>query len=317
MMIQTVQRTLPVVSSAAATGYVAHVDKLLSQANSKLYRQGMNYHVSVNLAIANAASSSNFYQVFTLNKDHRTIGALRMARSIYNQAMKDELEIRPEVKSPWTDFKIAPQVISAGGTAITWPAMVNEGLLSILKVAGTDVAGVQAVRFSDAYLDSEITANDGDQRKFALVTDASGYPDDAWNVFTEYTNFLLNRADPDSAVETPAYGDASPVLTEMAELADKGDEPPYAWNNKILEGVGGSAQDQGALFTLQGTLSHDSVPTDFLKVINCEAPLGMVFIISASNMSTTNQEIIIKAKPGNYKGVKADRLYKTDKLLGF
>ena len=129
MMIQTVQRTLPIVSSAAATGYVVHVDKLLSQANSKLYRQGMNYHVSVNLAIANAASSSNFYQVFTLNKDHRTIGALRMARSIYNQAMKDELEIRPEVKSPWTDFKIAPQVVSAGGTAITWPAMVNEGLL--------------------------------------------------------------------------------------------------------------------------------------------------------------------------------------------
>ena len=81
-----------------------------------------------------------------------------MARSIYNQAMKDELEIRPEVKSPWTDFKIQPERISSGGTAITWPALVNEGLLSQLKVAGTDVGGVQAVRFSDSYLYSQITA---------------------------------------------------------------------------------------------------------------------------------------------------------------
>ena len=170
-----------------------------------------------------------------------------MARSIYNQAMKDELEIRPEVKSPWTDFKIQPERISSGGTAITWPALVNEGLLSQLKVAGTDVGGVQAVRFSDSYLYSQITANDGDQRKFALITDTSGYPDDAWDIFKEYTNYLTNRADPDSAAEVAAYGDASAVLTEMAELADKGDEPPYAWNNQILEGVGGSAQDQGAL----------------------------------------------------------------------
>ena len=99
-MIKMTQRSLPLVSSAAATGYLAHVDKLLSQANSKLYRQGMNYHVSVNLAMPNASTSSNYYQIFTLNKDHRTIGAMKMARSIYNQAMKDELEIRPEVKSP-------------------------------------------------------------------------------------------------------------------------------------------------------------------------------------------------------------------------
>ena len=316
-MIKMTQRSLPLVSSAAATGYLAHVDKLLSQANSKLYRQGMNYHVSVNLAMPNATSTSNYYQIFTLNKDHRTIGAMKMARSIYNQAMKDELEIRPEVKSPWTDFKIQPERISSGGAAITWPALVNEGLLSQLKVAGTDVGGVQAVRFSDSYLYSQITANNGDQRKFALITDSSGYPDDAWDIFKEYTNYLTNRADPDSAAEVAAYGDASAVLTEMAELADKGDEPPYAWNNKILEGVGGSQQDQGALFTLQGVLSHDSVPTDFLKVINCEAPLGMVFIISQSNMSTTAQEIVITAKAGNYKGVKADRLYPKDKLLGF
>ena len=34
-------------------------------------------------------------------------------------------------------------------------------------------------------------------------------------------------------------------------------------------------------------------------------------------MSTTAQEIIITAKAGNYKVVKADRLYAKDKLLGF
>ena len=36
--------------------------------------------------------------IYFTNKDHRTIGALRMARAIYNQAMKDELEISQKVK---------------------------------------------------------------------------------------------------------------------------------------------------------------------------------------------------------------------------
>ena len=123
-MIQTTQRVLPLVSSnASQDGMHVQLDKLLSQSNHKLYRQGMNYHGTIEIARGQQSVQDRSYYIYTLPTDHRTIGALRMARSIYNQAMKDELEIRPEVKSPWTDFKIG--VTNTTGTQ--WSPMLNAG----------------------------------------------------------------------------------------------------------------------------------------------------------------------------------------------
>ncbi len=313
MMLKTTQRRLPVVPGTSSdTGMYVQVDKLLSQANSKLYRQGMNYHAKISIATDQSKTASVSYSIYTLPTDHRTIGAFRMARSIYNQAMKDELEIRPEVKSAWTDFKI--QVVD--GASVTWKPMTQAAALLNWKVSGGDLAGVTAYGISDNYGFSEITANDGDQRKFALVTDTSGYPDTAWNVYKEYTNFLLNRADPDSAAEVAAYGDASPVLTEMAELADKGDEPPYSWANNITESIGGSVQARDCSLVLQGVLTPDNSPQTGHEIF-VQAPLGLIFIIADDAMSTTVPELVVEALSGNYKGVKADRLYAKDKLLGF
>ena len=313
MMLKTTQRRLPVVcGTSSTTGYTIQVDKMLSQANSKLYRQGMNYHVKLTVSRAQESTQDRSYKIYTLPTDHRTIGGLRMARSIYNQAMKDELEIRPEVKSAWTDFKI--QVVD--GASVTWTPMVQTSKLLNWRVSGGDLAGVSAYGISDNYGFSEITANDGDQRKFALVTDTSGYPDTAWNVYKEYTNFLLNRADPDSAAEVAAYGDASPVLTEMAELADKGDEPPYSWANNITESIGGSEQEKDCTLVLNGVISTDQNPRSLIS-LTVQAPLGLIFVECDDAMSTTLPEIIAEPLSGNYKGVKADRLYVKNKLLGF
>jgi hypothetical protein len=312
-MLKTTQRRLPVVcGTSSTTGYTIQVDKMLSQANSKLYRQGMNYHVRLTVSRGQESGQDRSYKIYTLPTDHRTIGALRKARSIYNQAMKDELEIRPEVKSAWTDFKI----VVVDGASVSWTPMGQTSKLLNWKVAGGDLAGVEAYGISDNYGFSEITANDGDQRKFAMVTDTSGYPDTAWNVFIEYTNFLLNRADPDSAAEVAAYGDASPVLTEMAELADKGDEPPYSWANNITESIGGPEHTRDCSLVLNGVISQDSYPISDRSIV-VQAPLGLIFVQCDDSMSTTIPEIVVEPLAGNYKGVKADRLYAKDKLLGF
>lgn len=312
-MTGSTERMLPIIPDLASTpGYTIRVDKLLSQANSKLYRQGMTYHCRVKLAEPNASSSSNRYQIWTLPNDHRTIGALKMAWSIYCQAMKDELEVRPGVKTPWTDFKIELNDVS---DITLWDPLINEGKLAQWSVdpvsnkPGYTVSGI-----SDSYLESEITDAAGQQKKFSLVDATST---NYWNVFTEYTNFLLNRADPNSSQEIAAYEDASAVLTELEELADKGDEPPYAWDWKQF--AEGTATQINRKFTamLRGVMAHDSVPTNFLRVIDVEAPLGLIFITSLSNMNSENPEVIIECKAGDYKGVKAERLYKYDKLLGF
>ena len=316
MMLKTTQRALPIVCNTVnKTGMTLQLDKMLSQANSKLYRQGMNYHARISLVSEGTQNNDTEFKIYTLPKDHRTIGALRMARSIYNQAMKDELEIRPQVKSAWTDFKIQP----VDGASVTWAPMLYHALLLNWRVHGADLGGVEAYGISDNYNSSEITANDGDQRKFALVTDTSGYPDTAWNVFIEYQNFLLNRADPDSAAEVAAYGDASPVLTEMAELADKGDEPPYSWGNKITETIGGVEHDRLCSLVLAGTISAGPTSAQQrYEFVDVEAPLGLVWIETSGNyISTTVPELLVNIRAGNYKGVKADRIYSKDKLLGF
>jgi hypothetical protein len=270
----------------------------------------MNYHCRVSL-LTDGGTSDFEYEIFTLPTDHRTIGALRMAKSIYNQAMKDELEIRPEVKSPWTDFKM--EVCDISNTSL-WDPLLAEAKAVQWRVASDDVAGQYVKLVSDDYPISQITSNAGNQKTFSL-TDATSTT--YWNIFTEYTNYLKNRADPDSAGVTAAYEAASPVLTELEELSDKGEQPPYAWEWGVKK-LDGTALAHDFQVTHAGTISAGvSTAQQIHQFVDVEAPLGLIFIKSTAAFSTSTPDLMITAKPGNYKGVKADRIYSRDKLLGF
>ena len=312
-MVSTTQRTLPILSSnSGQKGMTLKLDKLLSQVNHKLYRQGMCYYGTIEIARAQQSTQDRSYSIYTLPTDHRTIGMLRMARSVYNEAMRDELEIRPEVKSPWTDFKIGVTNVT---DAAQWSPLRNDGYVAALTASAADNTGVVVRGVSDNYEVSEITDAAGAQRSFQLKTVTT--PTDAWNVYSEYLKFLLNRADPDSAAEISAYADASAVLTEMQELADKGDEPPYSWGWQQYDIAAGALQStQGLTVQLAGVISPDQNPRS-LQRISFTAPLGLVFIVCDDNLQDTEPELIVKMSPGNYKGVKADNLYPKDKLLGF
>ena len=167
MMIQTTHRKLPAVPQVASAGYTFELDKALSQMNHKLYRQGMNYHAKVSVANSQAVVPSRSYSIYTIATDHRTIGALRMARSIYNQAVTDELEIRPEVKSAWTDFKIEA-FSNVSGTDVTFAPWKTTARTTFLN---TDLGAtpLESRGISDAYNPSEITTNAGVQTKFMLA----------------------------------------------------------------------------------------------------------------------------------------------------
>lgn len=309
-MVKTTNRRLAVVSSTTSKkGMTIHLDQLLSQSNNKLYRQGMNYHAKISIALGQLDANRS-YSIYTLPTDHRTIGAMRMARAIYNQAMRDELEIRPSVKSPWTDFKM--ELCDASDLTL-WPPLINEAFAVQWRVDTTsDKPGQQVKLVSDDYGISQITDNAGNQKTFSLSDNTTT---NYWNIFSEYTNYLLNRADPDSTIETAAYEDASPVLTELEELADKGDKPPYdwAWQAQKLDGT---VVNHKFNVQLAGVISPDAGPRA-LQEIFVQAPLGMIFIVSDDDLDTTTPEIVVEVLSGHYKGVKADRLYPHDKLLGF
>ncbi len=310
MMLKTTNRRLAVVASnEEKKGMTIYLDQLLSQSNNKLYRQGMNYHAKVSIALTQLDANRS-YSIYTLPTDHRTIGALRMAKSIYNQAMRDELQIRPSVKSKWTDFKMELCNVS---DLTLWPPLICDAYATQWRVDTTSDKPGQIVKLiNDDYGISQITDNAGNQKTFSLSDNtATNY----WNVFSEYTNFLLNRADPDSTTDTAAYEDASPVLTELEELADKGDMPPYswAWQAKKLDGT---VVNHKFNVQLAGVISPDAGPRALQEVF-VQAPLGMIFVVSDDDLSTTVPELVVELMSGSYKGVKADRIYSRDKLLGF
>lgn len=317
--MSTTQRSMALVAdSSSKSGMRIELDKLLSQANFKLYRQGMNYHARISLLNdATIPNSGTEFKIYTLPTDHRTIGAIRMAKQIYNQAMQDELLIRPEVKTPWTDFKILVNEVS---DTTLWDPLIVAALAVQYRVdTVADKPGQYVQLTSDAYDGSEVTANDGNQKHFSLADATST---NYWNIFSEYTNYLLNRADPDSSQEIAAYENASPVLTELEELADKGDQPPYnwEWNSKKLDGTSVNHKFQ---VTLAGTISTGlTTGSENIQQLNqfvdVEAPLGLIFIETSGNyIDSAIPELMVTAKAGDYKGVRAEHIYKKDKLLGF
>ena len=315
MADSTVRKLAVMPEVASKTGMHIQLDKLLSQNNYKLYRQGMNYHARIELLHdATTSTNSSTYRVYTLPTDHRSMGAIRMAKEIYNAAMKDELEIRPSVKSPWTDFII--EVCDATDSTI-WSPLLNVARSAVYRVDTTaDKPGQWVEQFSDDYQQSQITDASGNQKTFSLSdATASAY----WNIYSEYTNHLLNRPDPESTDDVAAYEGASYVLSEMEELADKGDMPPYSWDwtSKKQDGteVNRKLQVQLCGIISNGPEAHVSRQPQFLDIV---APLGLIFIEStAAYIDDTVPEIMVTAKPGKYKGVKADRIFKADKLLGF
>lgn len=315
MADSTVRKLAVMPEVASKTGMHIQLDRLLSQNNYKLYRQGMNYHARVELlADASSSTTNSEFKVYTLPVDHRSMGAIRMAKDVYNQAMYNELSTDKGLKSPWTDFIIE---VCDGTDSSIWSPLLNVARSAIYRVDTTsDKAGSWVEHFSDDYQQSQITDSSGNQKTFSL-SDAT--TTNYWNIYSEYTNHLLNRPDPESSDETAAYENASPVLTEMEELADKGDQPPYSWRwtSKKQDGteVNRKFEVQLAGIISNGPENYGVNKPQFLDVV---APLGLIFIESTgAYINDTVPEILVTAKAGKYKGVKADRIWKADKLLGF
>ena len=77
--------------------------------------------------------------------------------------MADELKIRPEIKSPWTDFKIETYGPAQLGTA---DDMFTNSAYSWTRTYNTlDYELDYATGITDAYSVSEITSNDGNQKR--------------------------------------------------------------------------------------------------------------------------------------------------------
>lgn len=292
------QRAINIGASATTSGadgtLIVKTSKELSRMNNRLYRQCRNYTVSFDLLTSELDDQTVYkYSFFTLPDTWFVRNAIKYAYQTYMRAHDDE--IRAGVKfAKWHDFTIDEQ--NPDGT---WEHAQS------LMFDGGAWAGLGA---DESPVDSSITLNDGStSMQFRLMGTASG----AFNIFEEYANLLNYRTPDDESVTSDQPYEGLLDLKDADKMAEVGDKAPY--DRDFTHFLDDGTDDQNIL-VCQDTLTHDAANAGGRRSTRqFVAPLGLVFVLKYTGdalnaVSASSPELILRAKPGKYKGVHAPSL---------
>jgi len=273
---------LPIVASAAgkSTTWVS-IPRTLSRVNHRLYRENLNYYAEVSVS---SATPTNV-DVYTLMPTWYVLGALKAAKKMHDEAMKEEGRVID--KARWYDFRITHDFSSA-----TYAEGYCWGFDS-------GFSGVQTHGHAEL-LESHVFDHNGNERVFTLRTNTGGVWSGAtaYNVFEEFD--AMGNVDPSpdtiSSSATTPYNDLIGNLDNenMVELESRGNLPPYNQNS------------WDAVWVRVGQLLISSTGTQTVSSGVFQAPLGLVLL---SGYGTDSEGIgagpnaTIHVVPGNTKGV--------------
>lgn len=299
------QRTIALSAGEASQSQgVVEIAPLLSQMNSRLYRQGMVYDVQMALT---QPLDDNVYQVnvYTLPNNWFTLGAIKFAFKNWKASVQDELE-HAGGHSRYLDFSISPDADGSPGSNNFYPNFWD-GNSHIAVSTG----------YKQGY--SEVTDSDGDLMKFQTggAEDKSGAG--FYNIMLEYARHLMSRR-ADSSVESgpQGYEGIQLGLDELDHILEDGDVPPWDEDFGMWHGDADADSDtrlvwQDTLFQGKGTDSDDANSRsggNRLVTRTFQAPLGLVFLEATSNFTqSSDSELAIIAKAGSYKGVSATPIF--------
>lgn len=282
------------------------VSKLLSQMNSRLYRQGFAYDVQFQLGTETAP----YYQVdfYTLPNTWFTHGAIKRAFSIYRAMMQDELMETGGRFSKWHDFKINPAGTDDSPDSNNFYPNFWDGDSWVDLTAGFD---------NDH---SRATDNAGTLQFFAINGSVSG----SYDIFQEYANHLLSRkADSSTEAGPQSYEGAVSGSDDSDRLLEVGETPPYDEDFLMWHNAGDADTDsrlvfQDSLYLGKGSDSDDtsSSPSGSrVMTRSFTAPLGLVWVEATANFTrNSDSELILRVPSGKYKGVKAEPIFHFDML---
>ncbi len=293
-------------SGVTTTSACARVGDIASQMNSRLYRQGMVYDVAFSLANPRSLVSRQ-YNFYTLPNNWFVLGAIKYAFAQYRAGLQDELIQTGGKTSKWHDFRMS--TTDPDGTQSTmYPCM-------------WDGDSWETITTGMPSLTSVITAAGGTEKGFIIGGEVSNY----YNILLEYGRHLMSRRADDSSESGPqAYEGLQTGAADLDRLLEDGETPPYdedfaMWHN------GGDADTDTRLIhqdTLYiGTVDSDDTssraPDSRFRTRTFKAPLGFVYVEASANLAsgTSNPDLCLHLKPGNYKGVSAQPIYRWD-LLG-
>ncbi len=282
---------------------------LLSQMNSKLYRQGRNYSVRLNIVQPQTRTRTE-YKIFTLPNTWFTHGAIKHAFKNYKAAMQDELSQTGGKHARWHDFRIkltdpdgtdgeADAVVWTGGNWLTGPTVGDSGDSSVTNSAGTSIS-------------------------FHVVGDISN----SYNILQQYALYLNSRRTPAADFAGPtSYEGMFEGADDLDKLMELGDQPPYSidylglWDaneDGTLSDASTALSYQDTIYIGRGNDSDDtSTSASGSKVISkvFDAPLGIVYVHTSQTdfLYTDGEggpELALEAMPGNYKGVKSSPIFR-------
>lgn len=292
-----VHRVFPGVASAnSCTVMRVDVPQLLSQFNSRLYRQGRTYRCQVAVTSPNSIQSRQ-YRILTLPNTWFTHGAYKHAFKNYRAAMQDELAQTGGKTSKWHDFHV--KLNDPGNTDAGFEAVVNTG-------ANWDEAPGAGEVF-----DSQVTNVAGTLSSFNMIGDFT----DSYNILQEYALHLNRGADrpDDSSAGPQSFEDLFSGSDDLDRILEKGDEPPYdsdfsGWWDLSQDG---SLTDADTCLAYQDTIvtATSGEGTHPGRSQWFDAPLGAIWLVTNQadfNYGSEAPELAVTVASGSYKGVKSE-----------
>ena len=253
------------------------VDRELSKMNRRLYREGRNYTVKLDLN-PQQAQAGNFVEVFALKDTWFIHKAWQFAFQEYLNATALERDRAGKTQQArWNDFR------------------VNSGLgLQLANSRAYTKSGSAQSLTDGEFLLSEVEDSSGTTRQFTWSdSPTSG----EYGILVEYGKQGRPPSTPTSPGVDQPYSDQDSDASnvEWDDVTDHGNEPPY-------KSVIRHTTPWIKVATLSVDAGMQKLSTGFFN-----APCGIVMIRGLSTQVA--QEMQLEVKAGDYKGVHAPRMF--------
>lgn len=262
------------------------VDHSLSKINRRLYRQGRTYSVKVDLDAAAVAGTK--YNVYAIADTWMLGKAWNLAKKNYDEQLLGESKVFDGKMARWRDFRLDLSDAIFGSMVATSAS----GRVVLVDPSN----GTEFEVASGEYEHSTVADDSGVSKTFGLIETANKF-----NILKEFDLNGNMDTDPANASTQVAYDGLDTDLqdTEVAEITNNGNAPPYSQNNSHYNNP----------FVKIGELTVD-VHSQRLSTGFFDAPLGFVVIEAdgANHKYAGSTDLTVSVKSGDYKGVHAPSL---------
>lgn len=259
------------------TTMLVRVDRELSRVNHRLYRQSRVPSCKITL---DATVGDMGVDVYVLRDTWMNQKAYQLAKNMFDENSKEELEQLKTMKARWNDFRV-----NMGLTSFAELDAVIEGETTASKLFGVG-----------EYELSEVADAAGTAKTFRWL----GTGANTFNIIDEYDATGNNSSSPAFPAGTNvAYDGLTDELddSQMDHLSSDGNAPPYS-----LTGINNDVLVRVARLVNTAAGASGKLSTGFFN-----APCGFIVLegIGGGTSVTLDSAITLEVQAGDYKGVKA------------